>query len=288
MLTGADAQDFDPPGSLVDLSVRFGGHGAVSLTVDVHAEAQTTAFALSLRKSGSSLFSNMVNAIALAAGRNVVDIPAAAFAQNIRYRDWNVEAELRQLIWSGNIYTGFRDPPTALCGDPVFEQATKLLLLRDPRDVLVSEYFSNAYSHSLPEKGAEESVIASERKIARDLEIESYVLNRVDALNNTIRLYRPLLGDARLQVLKYEDVIFDKPGWIRQIAAAFELPLGEKLIEDIVGWADIRPAVEDATSFVRRVTPGDHQEKLSPETIAKVENELDSIWWDLGYARSDL
>jgi hypothetical protein len=43
---------------------------------------------------------------------------------------------------------------------------------------------------------------------------------------------------------------------------------------DILGWADIRPKNEQPTAFVRKVTPGDHREKLSSECIAKITETL--------------
>lgn len=240
-------------------------------------------FALSLRKSGSSLFSNLVGAISKHNRIPVVDVPGTMFDGGYRYGDWNGHPGLRNLLWKGNTYVGFRDPPTAFYGDPVFEQAPKLLLVRDPRDVLVSEYFSNAYSHSLPSKDAESSVLAQERKKALQSSVEEYVMSRIAPLNQTVEGYRRLLGVQNLKVIRYEDVIFDKPGWCRLIAAHFGMEAPQPLIDAIMQWADVLPGGEDPGAFVRRVTPGDHRDKLSRPAIDRVNKRLGDIWRKLGY-----
>jgi hypothetical protein len=273
-------------GSRTRVPMSVEGRAPMYFTVDAAAKEFPTAFALSIRKSGSSIFNNIVTAIARASGRTVVDIPATAFENNIPYPLWNDPSNLPGLVWRGNIYVGFRDAPTAIFNDRVFQQATKLLLVRDPRDILVSEFFSNAYSHSLPKKDSNASVVAKERKAALQSDIETYVLGRIEALNDTIRRYQPLLNDERLTVLRYEDVIFEKASWMSQIADAFELDLTERLIKDILGWADVRPETENPTNFIRRVTPGDYLEKLSSEVVARLEDGLDNVWWNLGYMRS--
>lgn len=240
-------------------------------------------FALSLRKSGSSLFSNLVTAIATHNKVPVVDIPGTMFDGGYQYRDWIAHPELRHLVWKGNCYIGFRDPPTSFYGDPVFEQAPKLLLVRDPRDVLVSEYFSNAYSHSLPKADAHASVLVKERQRALQSSVEAYALDRIQALNATVEGYRRLLGKPRLQVIRYEDVIFDKPRWLKMIAAHFGMEAPDSLIDLIMTWADVRPDDENPQAFVRRVTPGDHREKLSEAAIGRINAGLSDVWRQLGY-----
>lgn len=255
-----------------------------SLTFSVGVRSQRkAAFVLSLRKSGSSLFSNLVSAISQFNRVPVVDIPHRMFENGYRYTDWNSHPNLRDLLWKGNTYVGFRDAPTSFYGDPVFEQAPKLLLVRDPRDVLVSEYFSNAFSHSMPKAEAANSVLAQERKRALQTSVEDYVMTRIGALNQTADGYRRLLGVPNLRVIRYEDVIFDKPGWCRTIAAHFGMEAPQGLIDAIMTWADIRPDAENPQAFVRRVTPGDHLDKLSRPAIDRVNKRLNDIWRKFGY-----
>jgi hypothetical protein len=264
------------------ISLTMGDGRTLTFSVGVRSPRRA-GFVLSLRKSGSSLFSNLVSAISTHNGIPVIDIPGAMFENGYRYTDWNSHPQLRDLLWKGNTYIGFRDPPTSFFGDPVFEQAPKLLLVRDPRDVLVSEYFSNAFSHSMPKAEAEGSVLAKERQRALQTSVEEYVMSRIGALNQTVDGYRRLLGAPNLKILRYEDVIFDKPAWCRTIAEFLGMQAPQTLIDNIMTWADIVPDAENPKAFVRRVTPGDHKEKLSHDAIGRVNKRLNDVWRKLGY-----
>lgn len=250
----------------------------------IHLRAQRSAcFALGVRKSGSSIFSSIVNALALHENQaHAVDIPGKMFQEGYRYIDWNTPS-LRGLCWPGNIYIGFRDAPTALYGDPVFTRGRKILMVRDPRDALVSEYFSNAYSHLMPETGAEESTLAKERIAARQATIAEYVCKRSAHLDATVEQYAPLLEDPTVKLIRYEDVILNKREWIKDIAAHFEFNIDDTLVDNILGWADVVPDAENEKAFVRRVVPGDFRNKLSPELIKQIEDGLSDIWEKFGY-----
>ncbi len=254
----------------------------VDFQVDTKAEGPAC-FALGIRKSGSSIFYSITGALAEFNQVNVIDIPGAMFEHGYRYREWNQGERLHDLIWRGNAYIGFRDAPTALFKDPIFSEAKKILLVRDPRDALVSEYFSNAYSHSLPSENTKNSVIAQEREKALKTSVEDYALSRVKFLNRTVSGYGPLIGSSGLLILRYEDVILNKANWIERIAEHFQWEISDQLVQNILGWADVRPETEDPKAFIRRVEPGDHLDKLSPGVIEQVNDGLATIWQDFGY-----
>jgi hypothetical protein len=264
------------------LTIRMADDRVMRFPVEVRQGAPAACFAMGVRKSGSSVFSSIVAALARFNDWSAIDIPGAMFDEGYRWSDWNGHPRVTDLLWRGNAYLGFRDPPTAFYRDPVFREGRKLLMIRDPRDALVSEYFSNAYSHALPGQG-DGSVVETERVRARHFDIETYVLGRAVTLNQTIAGYLALLDDPELLLLRYEDVIFDKPGWIRAVAAHFGWSVTDQLVAQITGWADRRPEVEDPTAFVRRVAPGDHRDKLSPAAIARLEAVLAPVWGAFGY-----
>jgi hypothetical protein len=271
---------------LVPVHIEMGDGRAVEFSVTA-ASGGSASFALGIRKSGSSLFSNIAAALATHNNFNVIDIPGTLFEHGYRYHDWNALDRIRSLIWPGNVYVGFRDPPTCLYDDAIFRDARKILLVRDPRDALVSEYFSNAFSHSLPSENAERSIIAEQRAIAQKTPIAEYVLDRARQFDTTFKGYIPLVHDPKLLVIRYEDVIFDKAKWIGIVANHFGWTVSAELAKGILSWADVRPASEDPRAFVRKVAPGDHKEKLSSDVITKLNAQLSPIWQDLGYYLSD-
>lgn len=253
-----------------------------SLTLDVAVLRRPPAcFALGVRKSGSSIFHSIVAALAAANGWNVVDLPGTAFEAGWSSEDWIASPALRRLVWRGNAYVGFRAPPIGLYADPVFREARKILLVRDPHDALVSEWFSNRWSHALPTVGARLLAAERERALAHDL--DAYVVARAPQLDRTVAGYASLLGDPTTLVQRYEEVILAKPDWVRAIAAHFGWAADGRLVADIVGWADVVPETEDPRAFIRRVRPGDGREKLSPAARQAVSRHLSGIWRELGY-----
>lgn len=264
----------------VELSMPDGG----ALRFAVRADPSLPIlFALGVRKSGSSLMNLILLDLAKANGYPVVLLPDVAFAGGYRYPDWNGHPELFRILRRGNLYAGFRDAPSGLFGRPAFKDARKILLVRDPRDALVSEFFSSAFSHRLPDRNAEGSLIEQRRQEAREQSVEDYVLAQAKQLNRTIDFYKPLLKDENLRLFRYEDVIFDKPAWIRAIAAQFGWEAPAALVDEIVAKRDIRPTEERPTEFIRKVSPGDHRDKLSPAGIARLNAMLSPTWRQLGY-----
>ena len=48
-------------------------------------------------------------------------------------------------------------------------------------------------------------------------------------------------------------------------------------IETLMKTIDSVPDAEDKKRFVRRVIPGDHRNKLTPETIRKLNNQMREV-----------
>ena len=63
-------------------------------------------------------------------------------------------------------------------GIPSLEKYKVILVTRDPRDILVSDYYSIAYSHSVPSKtGNKYDKFMSKRNKAREYTIDDFVIS---------------------------------------------------------------------------------------------------------------
>jgi hypothetical protein len=243
-------------------------------------------FVLGVRKSGSSFFNLLCRRIARINGVPWIDLPGAMFRANISVAAWQRDPETAALLRPGHAYGGYRDCPLGLVDAPLFRDAPKLLLVRDPRDALVSEYFSVAHSHSLPpetgDTGAREELLRR-REAAQAMSVERFALSNAERMATTLMAYAPLLADPRLTLLRYEEVVFDKGALVDAVAARFGWSVRPRQRDAIVEAFDARPAVEDPHAFVRRVTPGDHREKLSAGTIAELDAVLAPAMRAFGY-----
>jgi hypothetical protein len=229
-------------------------------------------FVFGVRKSGSSILNNMVHAVATMNNVHYVDVAGTLFQKGLRAPDWQRDAGLCELLRPGNLYGGFRNFPFGLAGHEDFATSRKVLMVRDPRDALVSEYFSNAYSHSLPESGQARRDMLAHREAALNSDLQAYVLKMAPALRRTLRDYKSLKLDGSTKLIRYENGIMQKRAMLSDICSFFSWSVTEQQVDQIMGWADIVPDVERPTEFVRKVVPHDHVEKLLHETIDKLND----------------
>ena len=195
---------------------------------------------------------------------------------------------LTQLLRPGNVYGGIRDVPRAWLDAELFRNGLKLLIVRDPRDALVSEYYSNAYSHPIPAQNADHGEMAeimlAQRKYAIAHPIDEYVVERASALVRSIMEYAVVARMPNTRMFRYEDVVFDKAGLIASIARHFGWDAPAEAVKRILSRVDVRPDKEDPQAFVRQVTPGDHRRKLERATIARLGELLWPAMNLLGYS----
>jgi hypothetical protein len=248
---------------------------------------QPPCFLLGMRKCGSTIINHICAALAEANGRTFVNVGHTFFALNILADEWSIDPSLSQIVRPGSIYGGFRTLPESLVGDPAFVSAPKLLLIRDPRDALVSEYFSNAYSHPIPAAADGANAVAQllekERAKALAESIQATVVRRARPMGRDFKAYAKILAMPGLLVLKYEDMILRKAEMIAHLATHFQMQASDALVADILAWADVRPAEDDPHRFIRQVSPGDHRRKLDAATIAQLNRALEEPMKLFGY-----
>jgi hypothetical protein len=266
----------------LDLCVDLADGRRVSFQAAAPGTAAETCFILGIRKCGSSIMNSMVADLARVNHRHFMDVAGRFFEANVPERTWRVDPAARTLLVAGQVHGGFRAMPLAFARHPLYENARKILLVRDPRDALVSEYFSNAYSHSVPEHGTEhaggenaaEDMLAL-RRAALQASIEAYVVRQAPALNRTFMDYEDAAADPNTKIFRYETVILAKRQWVRDIARHFGWPLpDDNLLDGMMGWADVVPEDEQPERFIRKVWPGDHKVKLGPDVVDRLNDIL--------------
>jgi hypothetical protein len=249
------------------------------VTFDLPAPGQGPAvFALSVRKCGSSVFNSMTSEVGKANGCGYIDVGGALFAQNVLPPDWQHDPALGQILSSGTIFGGFRNMPFSLLDVELFATSPKILMVRDPRDALVSEYFSNAYSHPVPEATEDSddtrALMMHNRSRAISSSIDAWVVRAATGMNRSLAAYSIILDTPTTLVLRYEDYVFRKEAMLRVIAQHVGWRLSDDVVTDILTWADVVPEEEDPHRFVRQVSPGDHRRKLSRRTIWRINRLL--------------
>lgn len=238
-------------------------------------------FFITLHKCASSLFESEV-------------LP---FANYHRMVDYN------QKLYQGRAPKEFRFPKNGVVFGPIRVQAESFLpdyirffdfftdeflserncifLVRDPRDILVSQYYSFGYSHSISSYSEVANAQETLRAEIQGLDIDQYVIH---VANDLLRRFEVLvrMHDAsnKAVLLRYEDLI-DRP---TDFLNAFgELcPLPQKIRENAIALS--RPQrKEDATQHRRSGNVRGYVNKLSSETILSLDQVFGSVLSRLGY-----
>lgn len=257
-----------------------------TISVDVpHARASASVFVVAGHKTGSVLLNNIVRDIAAEAGLPAVPLESIVWGQGFDVAEW--PDEIFEFLESpGFVFHSFRllqKLPTV----KAFQSGRKIFLVRDPRDIAVSLYFSLRQSHSLPKPGKSLDLLLEVRKTVEAMDIDEFVLTdqAAAALRNT-ESFAPYWGGENCTFYRYEDVIFEKRRWVAQIAESLGAEISEETCNLIADRHDLRPENENPNAHVRTVTPGDYRKKLSAESIQHIEDSHPVFFDMMGYERS--
>lgn len=242
-------------------------------------------FAFSIHKGGSTLMFNMIRDACAATNVPAISFPDLFFREGIFDHEWRNDRQLLEYVVPGRIYYGFRYLPEVL-RDPVVQlrHRKSVLLVRDPRDALVSQYYSwgrHDKSHRLPDKNQEKWQSALNG--AGQLSIDDYVLQSAPMYLKRFTVYQEHLFSDNLLLRRYEEVYYDKQRFLRDIFGHLQLAVDDTVISQVAARHDIRPTEEDPSNHIRQGAPGDHRRKLRPETINRLNNQFRDVCRGYGY-----
>jgi len=151
-----------------------------------------------------------------------------------------------------------------------------LLILRDPRDILTSFYFSEAHSHAPPLNKNRLQEFEARRAEVLSMTIDEYVLDRAGHLASKLDDYMAMSQEHGIEPLTYEQMMSDWKGFMDRVGEIleFDIPEHDRLTLRIRGQIGIEHS-GDVNNHRRRGTPGDHREKLQPATVAKLTSQFE-------------
>jgi len=213
-----------------------------------------------------------------------VDVPTQVFHQGI------IQPNLPEALYAAidahpSIYIGFRTL-FGLERCRSLSTARRIVLVRDPRDALVSHYYSIRYSHPLPLKGDNRNNMLAAREEAAKVGIDEFItrVQRGRFICRTMRSLSALIG-PQTTLYKYEVVVFQKAEWLRSMLSEIGVGrLDDGLIGEIASRHDVLPENEDASRHIRQVRPGNYRAHLQHDTIRWIEQEYPDLFQVYGYA----
>jgi hypothetical protein len=236
-------------------------------------------FVFAMHKSGSTLMDRMLKQALTAAGVPQMALPTVAFRAGLPNEILNAE----ELIFPrGYCYRRFHGFPDYLYPFDI-AQNKKLLLIRDPRDIVVCYYFSMAQSHGLPPMGVVERLLVRMRKKALSTSIDQFCRTEAKLFTEEFWTYRPILS-TELRLYRYEDVIFDKRAWLEDMLSYMGFTLASATMTRIAQENDIWPEMERPSEHIRQVKPGNFRKHLSRESIELLNVEFEHLLTEYNYA----
>lgn len=173
-------------------------------------------------------------------------------------------------------------------GIPQLDNYHLVLMIRDPRDALTSEYYSVAYSYQPPTARDKYKTFMQRRVKALEHGIDFYVLSESERFRRTYQRYLDALVPRRnVHITKYETMLADFPAWLDALLQFCELPISPHLRQELLAEAEASyPRKEDVTRHIRQVAAGDHRRKLKPETIGRLNISFANVLRGFGYGQS--
>ena len=157
-------------------------------------------------------------------------------------------------------------------------QQHRIFHLRDPRDILVSEYFSFGWIHT-----TEGTPLDQRRLEIQQMSVDEYVITQSSQSTWPLDQKYEALVDYNFDietetVVKYEQMVTNFPKWCAQVVSAFGVRF-PKVLAARLAW---RYRNEFKTSgekmqHKRRITPGDFRDKLKPGTIKILNKRFEAV-----------
>ena len=227
-------------------------------------------FAFGIYKGGSTLLFNLLTAICHQYNQiPYVSILDRLFIEGFDIRHLDPASVTSLLTQEGYCFGGFREFPSPWINE-FLPDRKKIILLRDPRDILVSQYYSHKYSHQIPKNDS--GGLQKSHSSSQYLSINEYVLKWNSNIKRKLDSYREINELDSVKLFRYEDVILSKKQWIKDICDFLGLSLNSNELQVILDKYDIIPTTENEKSHIRRVIPGDYLNKLNPEIIEQLND----------------
>lgn len=257
---------------------------------DAPARAERSILFLTTHKCASTFVAKLLAAISASAGYRHFDYNGARWrlgnavgiGEPLAFMARHHETLFRRC---GEIYGPLRAPVDF----PGREDLVHVFFLRDPRDLLVSKFYSIGWSHALPPNEARREGFLERRHRAQEIGIDAYCLEEARSwILPVFEGYATMRETAASVHLYRYDAYKDDPlGFLRELRADLGLAgVPDAMLEDLAESA--RPvSAPSAGPFKhkRSGASGQFRTELAPDTVAEIDDLLGGILDAWGFSR---
>lgn len=233
-------------------------------------------FAWSMHKAGSTLLTKMLRQYLNRTGSPHLNLPAQVFRKGVPSN--RVLAQTYDEVFSRGPrgFIGWRNAEPLKKSSFDFGQARHIVLLRDPRDRLLSWYHSIAQSHKIPSQGEMSTVMRTRRAEAGVVEDVNQWINddcfALKWINRDVEDYQHYLPPESTRVYRYEDIIFRKRDFLADAVEFLGIPFEPEHFDRVAAENDIIPAAADPSKHIRSVKFGGYKQAFTQDTREKIDD----------------
>jgi hypothetical protein len=146
-------------------------------------------------------------------------------------------------------------------------------------------YFSFLYSHGSPGRGSAGNFMARMKESFSKKDVSGAVLDGSmdEIFNFALEFCDHVALLSNFTVFRYEDVVFEKSTWVRQIADFLDFAIDQNRLDEISAKFDVIPAEENIYSHVRQVKPGNYKYHLNVDAVKYIQSGYIRFFEDFGY-----
>lgn len=159
----------------------------------------------------------------------------------------------------------------------------KIFFLRDPRDVLISSFYSFGKTHAPPSQKILKLDFYKEREKINSLGLEKYAIYKSDEILNIYLSYKNLKEMSESCIyLKYDDYVTDTSYFLKTIFNFLNISIDQMEIDKLISLADPIQPTKDDTKHKRSGKLDQWKSELSRETQKKLNEKFNDIlkYWE--------
>lgn len=150
-----------------------------------------------------------------------------------------------------------------------------IFFLRDPRDVLVSSYFSSGFIHREPLNTIDREKFVSKRRNIQEIGMENYILDEAEKwIIPLYKQYKQLRDTSETNIyLKYNLFVEDTSEFVQRILDFLSINPAKKDLDVLIKEANPVQNIE-VMKHKRSGKTDQYLEKLHPDTVEKLNQTL--------------
>ncbi len=245
----------------------------VEVNLPVTMQKDQSIVFITMHKAASVFVNDVLHDILGSNGYPHIDFAGEAFNSGVK--EWDYCVNRSHLFSQQGYYFGaFRGPYVDKFED--LSNNKIVIQVRDPRDCIVSLYYSYMFSHAEPGKGALNKLFHKIKKSTSEMDIDEFAIQQARSYSHRLDNIEYIMENYQDYVLiSYEDMVTNFNKWYIELVSYLDVDVSEKIKDKIFQEGKSKPEEEDVNQHRRQVTPGDYKRKLLPATQIEITKILE-------------